>query len=81
VADPDIDEIRIDPVLCVLIAQLIDKGVLDGDDISDMMRRLEEGGDGELASDLVGIVLSCGIDTPANRRAGMHVVDGGNSEG
>lgn len=71
---------EIDPVLAVLIAQLIDKGVLNGVDIADMGRRLEEGGDGRFVMDLYGIILSCEIDTPSYRRAGIHAIDGGLSD-
>lgn len=69
-----------DPLLEVLIAQLLDNGTLDGDDIANMARRLEEGGDQNAAMALFGIMLSCEIDTPANRRAAIHALpDGGNA--
>lgn len=66
--------------MAVLIAQLLDKGILDTKDIADMSRRLEEGGDERFLGDLLGIVMSCEIDTPANRRAGIHSIDGGKTK-
>ena len=79
-ADPSRNsDTGIDPVLAVLIAQLLDREVLDADDIGDMMRRLEEGGDDDLAQGLFGVMLSAAIDTPERRRAAIHVIsDGGN---
>lgn len=76
--DPD-SGTGIDPVLAVLIAQLIDNGTLDGEDIANMARRLEEGDDQDLAMGLMGVALSAAIDQPENRRASIHVIsDGGN---
>lgn len=68
----------LDPVLAVLIAQLIDNGTLDPEDISNMMRRLEEGGDNDLALGLFGVMLSAELDQPEHRRAMIHAIDGGN---
>jgi len=74
----------LDPVLAVLIAQMIDNGTLDGEDIANMARRLHEGDDGDLANALYGVMMSAAIDQPHNRRATMHIIGGadggGNSE-
>lgn len=66
-----------DPVLAVLIAQLIDNGTIDGGDIANMSRRLHEGGDSDLADALYGVMLSAMIDKPGGRRAAIHAIDGG----
>lgn len=75
----------LDPVLAVLIAQMIDNGTLDGEDIANMARRLHEGDDGDLAMALYGVMMSAMIDQPENRRAAIHVISdnhgGGNPEG
>lgn len=66
-------------LLAVLITQLLDRGILDSDDIAEMNRRLDEGGYHDEMTVLSGIVLSAMIDTPENRRAAIHVIpDGGN---
>jgi hypothetical protein len=69
-----------DPVLAVLIAQLIDNGTIDGGDIAVMARRLIEGGDGDLANSLYGVMLSASIDQPEGRRAAIHSIDGGKAD-
>lgn len=43
-----------------------------------MMRRLEEGGDNDLALGLFGVMLSAELDQPEHRRAMIHAIDGGN---
>ena len=69
----------LDPVLAVLIAQLIDNGQLDGEDIANMARRLHEGGDGDLGQSLYGVFMSAMFDQPGERRASIHVAsDNGN---
>lgn len=77
---PRLSGTGLDPVLAVLIAQLIDNGQLDGEDIANMARRLHEGDDGDLAQSLYGVFLSAVIDQPENRRASIHAIDGGNSQ-
>lgn len=70
----------LDPVLAVLIAQLLDNGTLDEQDIGNMSRRLHEGDDGDLAEGLFGVMLSAAIDQPQGRRAAIHSIDGGKSD-
>lgn len=65
-------------LLAVLIAQLQRNGVLTPDDFDTMKRRLIEGGDGDVADAIDGVLLSDIIDEPQRRRATMHVLDGGN---
>lgn len=55
----------IDPVLEVLIAQLLKNGVLSGADLSNMANRLER----------------IGMDEAEERRAGFEVIEGGALDG
>lgn len=66
-----------DPLIEVLIAQLVRNGALSRPDIQTMKRRLIEGGDAEAAGTLDMIVLSDLIDDPDARRAGIHSISGG----
>lgn len=66
----------------VLIAELHRQGVLDGEAIANMARRLEEAGEGGLGQEVLGVVLANALDEPRARRATLHVVgpNGGNDE-
>lgn len=67
-----------DPLLEVLVAQLVRNGTLQRSDIGNMARRLDEGGDEGAAMALRMIVLSDEIDDPKERRAALYSIDGGN---
>lgn len=72
----------LDPVMEVLIAQLRRNGLLSGADITNMRRRLIEGGRRDLADGLAGVILSDMIDDPQARRASIHAIpDGCKDEG
>lgn len=66
-----------DPLIEVLVAQLVRNGTLSRPDIQTMKRRLIEGGDAKAAETLDMIVLSDLIDDPDARRAGIHSISGG----
>lgn len=70
----------LDPALEVLIAQLHLIGVLEGSDISKMARRLRECDRPDLASAVQGVIFGNAMDSPDERRAGIHAIDGGNSD-
>lgn len=73
-------EREIDPVLAVLIAQLVRNGTLSPADTDTMKRRLIEAGDDDLATEINMVLLSDMIDDPDERRASIHVIsDGGNA--
>ena len=62
----------------MLIAQLRQNGLLSGDDLANMLRRLHEGEMPEAHAELMGIILSDDLDTPEERRAIIYPIDGGN---
>lgn len=71
----------LDPALGVLIAALFEAGVLDGEALLTMARRLDLSDRPDLAESVRGIPLSCAFDTPSMRRAALHAVpDGGNAD-
>lgn len=83
--DNDLDEddggSGLDPVLAVLIAQLRRNGTLSNADLDNMRRRLIES-DRENLADAINVVLfSDLIDDPYERRAHIHSIDGGKTEG
>lgn len=76
----DFDPSVLDPVMGVLLAALYERGLLDGKALTEMARRLDEADLPEAAHSVRCIPLSVAIDTPANRRRGMRLIDGGNDE-
>jgi hypothetical protein len=79
VADDDTGS-GLDPVLSVLIAQLRRNGTLSNTDIDNMQRRLIESDRADLADAITVVLFSDMIDDPGERRASIHVLDGGNSK-
>lgn len=71
----------IDPVLEVLIAQLLKTGVLSGADLSNMANRLERIGMDEAAFALNFLPIANAMDEPDERRAGFEVIEGGALDG
>lgn len=71
----------IDPVLEVLIAQLLKNGALSGDDLSNMANRLERIDMHETAFAVNFIALANAMDEPDERRAGFEVIEGGALDG
>jgi len=76
VDDPETS--ALDPVMGVLLAELYDRGLLDGHALDNMARRLDLADLPEAAMSVRCIPLSCAIDSPSHRRGGLHIVDGGN---
>lgn len=65
----------LDPVTAALIIRLYQLGMISGDDIEAMARRLPEA---DAMSLRVLIVEAAIDDSPKAMRAGMHVIEGGN---
>lgn len=68
----------------VLIAELHREGVLDGENLHNMARRLGEAGFPDEAEGLMAIPFLNALDSPAERRALIREVppvDGGNDGG
>lgn len=68
-------------MVAVLIAQLHRAKVLTPHDFDTMKRRLIEGDDEEVATAIDSVILSDMFDDPDQRRATIHIVDGGNDAG
>lgn len=69
--DPTLD------LLMILIAELQRDGMLDGRNITSMVRRLEMSDLPELAERVKMIPLSNAFDDPDEIRVGFEVIDGG----
>lgn len=76
----DDDEYPIDPALdtvMILIAELMRAGVVKGEQIASMVRRLDLSELPEVAARLQMLHLSNEMDTPENNRGTFRVIDGG----
>jgi len=67
-------------LLMILIAELQRDGVLDGRNITSMVRRLELSDLSDLAQRVQMIPLSNALDEPDDIRSGFEVIDGGKRE-